>query len=292
MTATTLPDFTITCSSRRRACVIDSALALSVYGLPIAKQLGEWLELWVVREFWHLLEARDATRFVLPQLTPSMERALQEWERLRQHVDSQHRPVNVLADVLGDSSLPAGSDPDLIWRWESLAQALDRLLEAQGLPIDAPTMASRDLVALAAARNACILTLRSAAEPQAPPSLCRSLQHWGIRCWQIPAANDWGGLDAALLRQLFVNAGLAPLVWAGMDLCVVHLFVPSAATLGSTHSWGDFGFGLESGEEDPAAPLAADCLWEGAQVFWYPLAAPEAPLEGGTQAVASLPFTP
>jgi len=169
MTATTLPDFTITCSSRRRACVIDSALALSVYGLPIAKQLGEWLELWVVREFWHLLEARDATRFVLPQLTPSMERALQEWERLRQHVDSQHRPVNVLADVLGDSSLPAGSDPDLIWRWESLAQALDRLLEAQGLPIDAPTMASRDLVALAAARNACILTLRSAAEPQAPP---------------------------------------------------------------------------------------------------------------------------
>lgn len=279
MTATLLPDFTITCTSRRRACVIDPMLALSIYGLPIAKQLGEWLELWVVREFWHLLEGSDPARFVQPRLTPSMERALQEWERLRQHVDSQHRPVNVLADVLGDSTLPAGVDPDLIWRWESLAQALDRLLEAQGLRIDAPVMACRDLVALAAARSACILTLRSPTEAQAPPSLCQSLQKWGITCMAVPLANELRCTDAAALRHLFVHAGLASLLWAGMDLCVVHLFVPTASTLGSSQPWPDYGLPLEPMGEESEAPIATDRLWEGARAFWYPLSACSPPLE-------------
>jgi hypothetical protein len=273
MTATLLPDFTITCTSRRRACVIDPVLALSIYRLPIAKQLGEWLELWVVREFWHLVEGSEPSRFVLPRLTPSMERALQEWERLRQHVDSQHRPVNVLADVLGDSTLPAGSDPDLIWRWESLAQALDGLLEAQGLRIDAPVMACRDLVALAAARSAFILTLRSPSEAHAAPTLCQSLQNWGIPCMPVPLSNELRCIDAAALRHLFVHAGLASLLWAGMDLCVVHLFVPTAATLGSAQSWPDYGFPLEAAEAESESAIAPDRLWEGARAFWYPLAA-------------------
>jgi hypothetical protein len=275
MTATILPEFTITCSPRRRACVIDSDLALSIYGLPIAKQLGEWMELWIVREFWHMIEGSSSSHFVHPQLSPSMERALQEWERLRQHVDNQNRPVNVLADVLGESTLPAGNDPDLIWRWESLAQALDLQLEAQGLRIDAHLMASRDLVALAAARSACILTLRSPTEPQAPPSLCLSLQQWGIPCFPVAPADALVSIEATALRHLFVHAGLASLLWSGMDLCVVHLFVPAAATLGSAHPWSEYSYPLDAAAAEPSESLPPqDHHWDGAQAFWYPLAAP------------------
>ncbi|MBD0337204.1 MAG: hypothetical protein ICV62_17080, partial [Cyanobacteria bacterium Co-bin13] len=64
MTGTLVSDFSITLNQRRWACVLDPALALSDYGLPLAKQLGELMELWIVREFWHLL---DNTQFYLQQ---------------------------------------------------------------------------------------------------------------------------------------------------------------------------------------------------------------------------------
>ncbi|MDF5708725.1 MAG: hypothetical protein PUP90_13950 [Nostoc sp. S4] len=37
-------------------CIIDPALALSVHGVPLIQQLGEVMELWVVRELWHILD--------------------------------------------------------------------------------------------------------------------------------------------------------------------------------------------------------------------------------------------
>lgn len=271
MTATSLPEFTITCSSRRRACVLDPGLALSIYGLPIAKQLGEWLELWIVRDCWDGLGGGASGDSNLAPQSPSMERAMKEWERLRQHVDNHHRPVNVLADVLGDSSIPSGSDPDLIWRWESLAQALDQDLSARGIHLDGPGMARRDLAALAAARSASILTLRGPAVPKSAPALCQSLETWGIPCVPVPARNDLRGSDSAALRHLFVHAGLASLLWAGMDLCVVHLFVPAAATLGACQPWMEYSFPLAEAEDDSEACSGSDRLWEGAEAFWYPL---------------------
>ena len=48
------PDLSVTVSQRRWACVLDPILALSEYGLPLVKQLGKVMDLWVVREFWHI----------------------------------------------------------------------------------------------------------------------------------------------------------------------------------------------------------------------------------------------
>lgn len=271
MTATALPDLTITCNSRRRACVIDSELALSPYGLPIAKQLGEWMELWIVREFCHLLETGGSWQWHPIQRLRS-ERTLQEWDRLRQRIDPHQRPVNFLADVLGDSSLPAGCDPQLISRWEYLAQSLDQLLDARGLRIDPLQMASRDLVALAAARSACIFTLRDARDQAACPELCRTLQNWGIPAVAIRPDDALAQVEATALRQLFVVAGLTSLLWAGVDLCIVHLFVPSAATLGDPAStWPDDPFKFDCGDESAPVPPPIDHLWDEAQAFWYPL---------------------
>ena len=40
----------IICDRQHWTCIIDPALALSRYGVPLVKQLGKVMELWVVRE--------------------------------------------------------------------------------------------------------------------------------------------------------------------------------------------------------------------------------------------------
>ncbi len=54
--AAVFPDLSLTVSQRRWACVLDPTLALSRFGLLLVKRLGEVMELWVVRELWHVLD--------------------------------------------------------------------------------------------------------------------------------------------------------------------------------------------------------------------------------------------
>jgi hypothetical protein len=60
--AAVFPDLSVTISQRRWACVLDPTLTLSRFGLLFGKRLGEVMELWVVREIWHVL---DNTQFYL-----------------------------------------------------------------------------------------------------------------------------------------------------------------------------------------------------------------------------------
>lgn len=285
MTVTLIPDFSITLNQRRRACVLDPTLALSDYGLPLVKQLGELMELWIVREFWHIL---DNTQFFLRQpelilgqqattLSPQQQRtsqqvvrALQEWERLRTTTDRSSWNINFLADVIGESCVPAGIDTDIIWRWESLAQSLDAQLEEQPAKADMLTLACRDLAALAAARPACVLTCRSAEDvaQNLPPGICTTLGSWGILCQKVPLTNAIARIEREQFRNLLVHAGLSKLLWAGLNLVVLHLVVPAAATLSTTRDWSEeFLFSeIENLTESQEIPVN---LWEGAQGFWY-----------------------
>ena len=286
MTATLIPNFSITLNQRRWACVLDPVLALSEYGLPLVKQLGELIELWIVREFWHIL---DNTQFFLRQpelilghqaatLSPQQQqtrsqqavRALQEWERLRTTTDRHSWNINFLADVIGESCVPIGIDTDIIGRWESLAQSLDAQLDRQPIQPDTLTLAYRDLAALAAARPACVLTHRSVAEvsQNLPPGICLTLEQWGIPCQQIQPTNAIATIERDQFRNLLVHAGLSKLLWAGLDLVVLHLVVPAAATLSTTRNWSEeFSFPeIEDLIELEAMPLN---LWEEAQGFWY-----------------------
>ena len=289
MTGTLVSDVSITLTQRRWACVLDPALALSSYGLPLVKQLGELMELWIVREFWHIL---DNPQFyvdqpeallgkqieVLPpaerqELSQQMLRSLQEWERLRLRVDPTTRNINFLADVMGESCVPAGADGDLIWRWESLAQGLDSYLPGPLARTDTLMLAYRDLAALAAARPACILTLRSQAEAaqNLPPKLCSTLQRWHIPCQEIDPHNPTAALEREQLRHVLVHAGAAKLLWAGLQLVVLHLVVPAAATVSSGQDWAD-GYGFPQIDPiDSVEPDGGDRLnlWQGAQGFWY-----------------------
>lgn len=286
MTGTLVSDVAITFTKQRWACVLDPALALSVYGLPLVKQLSELMELWIVREFWHML---DNPQFYVEQpevllgkdievLSPAarqqvsqqMLRSLQEWERLRLRVDPTTRNINFLADVMGDSCVPAGVDSNLIWRWESLAQSLDDCLGDHLTSADTLTLAYRDLAALAAARPACILTHRTAAEAaqHLPPQLCTVLSQWGIPCQEIEVGNGMASIERDYFRTLLVHAGLSKFLWAGLNLAVLHLTVPAAATLNSNQDWADdFPFS-DLNALTPLPPTASN-LWAEAQGFWY-----------------------
>ncbi|MBD2034849.1 hypothetical protein H6F76_07350 [Leptolyngbya sp. FACHB-321] len=282
MTAALVSDFSITLNQRRWACVLDPTLALSHYGLPLVKQLGELMELWIVRELWHIL---DNPQFYLhqPSLISSVQmpialpsygnssqhvvQTLKEWERLRTSTDRNSWNIHFLADVIGESCVPTGIDADIIWRWESLAQSLDTRLDQQVSKPDILTLAFRDLAALAAARPACILTHCVNEEA---PALCKTLQQWGIACQPIEPTNAIADIEREQFRNLLVHAGLSKFLWAGLNLAVLHLVVPAAATLSTTFAqdWSDEYSFSEIDESTVDQGLSTN-LWQGAQGFWY-----------------------
>jgi hypothetical protein len=281
MTATLIPDLSITLNQRRWVCVLDPTLALSNYGLPLVKQLGGLMELWIVRELWHILDnprfylnqpelvsnRSDSNLAVQPQRpSPQMIQSLKEWERLRTMTDRNSWNVHFLADVMGESCVPAGIDNDIIWRWESLAQSLDARFDPQITKPDTLTLAYRDLAALAAARPACILTQHSDGQP---PVICQTLEQWGIPCEQVEASDAIVDIEREQFRNLLVHAGLSKFVWAGVNLAVVHLVVPAAAAINATPQWEDELSFAPLDETGVLAPIATDSLWNEARGFWY-----------------------
>jgi hypothetical protein len=281
MTATLIPDLSITLNQRRWVCVLDPTLALSNYGLPLVKQLGGLMELWIVRELWHILDnprfylnqpelvssRSDSSLAVPPQFpSPQTIQALKEWERLRTMTDRNSWNVHFLADVMGESCVPTGIDHDIIWRWESLAQSLDSRFDHQISKTDILTLAYRDLAALAAARPACILTQQVDGEP---PALCQTLEQWGIPCEQVQASDTIVDIEREQFRNLLVHAGLSKFVWAGLNLAVVHLVVPGAAAISLTPQWDD---DLSFSNLDEAVGMnSIETMnsWDGTRGFWY-----------------------
>jgi hypothetical protein len=287
MTMTLHPDVSITLTQKRWACVLDPTLVLSDYGLPLVKQLGELAELWVVREFWHML---DNTQVYLRQpeclldrsspdisashrhsLSQQAIRNLQEWENLRANSDRSTWNIHFLADVIGESCIPPGTDDNLIWRWESLAQGLDSYLDRPLTRSETLTLAFRDLAALAAARPACILTHHSpeAAQLNEPPAICDTLRQWGISCHEVSSSDAIAEAERSYLRHLLVHAGLSKLLWSGLNLVVLHLMVPAAAAISPTPQWSDELAFSELNDPENFPVTENMNLWEGSQAFWY-----------------------
>jgi hypothetical protein len=293
MTAALLTDFSIQINQRRWACVLDPTLVLSDYGLPLVKQLGELVELWVVREFWHMLDnpqvyLQQPERLLSqpyptisstqqPPLCQQVRRNLREWENLRANSDRSTWNIHFLADVIGESFMPPGTDVNMIWRWESLAQGLDHYLDQRSTRSETLSLAFRDLAALAAARPACVLTHRSpeAAQLNDPPMICHTLKQWGIDSYEVGANDAIAQAERNYLCHLLVHAGLSKLLWSGLNLVVLHLMVPAAAAISPTPQWDeDLNFvDLQTDLEDAEGSGDMDRinLWQGAQGFWYSL---------------------
>jgi hypothetical protein len=279
-----LPDVTVTLQQRRWVCVLDPALILSPYGLALSR-LGEVVELWVGRELWHMLDNThfytqrpslliDATTQTPDNAMASQEalQALLEWERWRLENDQAGLKLFWVGDDPRGSLLPANVDAHIVWRYETLASALDHRACHTATPNYVLAPAFRDTVSLAAAlRTALILArppLTAQAESQFPP-LCAALAQWGVACSPLPDHDPFVQVERDYLRHLLVHAGLTSLLWAGLKLAVVHVWVPGASALWPEPRETSFE-GMEDLPEATEAPLPNDdCPWQAAQGFWY-----------------------
>ncbi len=279
------PTLSFSLSQPRWACVLDPTLALSPHGLPLVRRLGEVMELWVVRELWHILDNthfyQEQPETLLPntatvpltarQQTPAQAilTTLREWERLRMETDLTGLKLFWIGDGPGESLLPAEVDTDIVWRYETLACSLESRLSAGEIL----AAAFRDAVALAVARGpAFILThLPEGATADFPPAICNALTAWEISCQLLSSQDPWVTLEQGQLRHLIVQAGLARLCWAGLRLAVLQLVVPSAAALTAPGPESVPFLDLGEAEDSGQHPELEIDLWQGAQAFWYPL---------------------
>lgn len=291
MAGSAAPTLSVAIAPRRRACVLDTSLALSPYGLLLAQRLSPEVELWLVRELWRILDNieayvddpdlllplpsidGDATSTSHGERRALLQKAIHQWDIARTERDLAGLNVFWIGDGLSDSLLPSGNVPHVVSRFDLLGRALDCLASQHGdLPCgSALTGCVRDAAALAVALSpsgAFILTVRTSRSGDddgvAEPTLCRLLRHWGIQCSRVDSQRS-AHMERAYFEPLVSRAGIAELIWAGLDPAVVHVVAPRAAAIPT--------FGMTSPtSEDELTDDAADAeLWDGAVGFWYPL---------------------
>jgi hypothetical protein len=268
-----------------RSCVIDPALALSSYGLPLVQQLKEVMEVWFVREFWHILDnahfySQQPDLITLKGIrTPEQECAaleetigsLRAWERFRGETDLPRLNLFWLGDNLQESFLPQGSSQEIFWRWEAIARSLDARLNCSQRTDYVLPFAFRDAVALAASLgSAFILTrqLPTDVEQDLPPEICQTLVHCGISC-QFLSVRDFGvARERNYWHQLLVHTGLAKLLWAGLRLSILQLLVlPLPEFNEVSHRLPEHLFPSDAEAAGNSTPHSS--IWTSARGFWY-----------------------
>ncbi len=274
--------------SQPQICIIDPALALSVHGVPLIQQLGEVMELWVVRELWHIL---DSYSFYLqhPELitpkginscrTAKQERvaleetlwSLKRWEQFRMENDLARLNLFWLGDSLRESLLPKNRNLEIFWQWEALAKSLDSQLdESQTIDYILP-LAFRDTIALAASLgSAFILTYQQEVdfEKNLPPEICKALQFWGISCQVLTPRDSFISIERDYLRQLLISTGTIKFLWAGLRLTVLHLFVPESPKANVLSQKLPFS-PSDLADDRADSPKLQNKPWIGARGFWY-----------------------
>ncbi len=270
-------------------CILEPSLALCHYGLPLAKNLGNFAELWIVREFCQILDninfyqqhPESLQLKIAVEKTPNIQnvnqqeiiQAVQDWESVRIATVPTKLNLFWIGDKPSESFLPSNVDPQLILHWESLARSLDNRLIQQSINHNILNSAFRDTAALAAILKSAIILTYQPSNKQAqhlPPDICTVFESWGIPCQQIDFDDPIATIERENLLHLLIQAGLAKFLWAGLNLAVMHLIVPSA-----------FHLHYRTEEiQDPQSATREDCseesvltsnLWEGAQGFWYPV---------------------
>lgn len=297
---TLFPTLSVTLSQKRWTCILDPTLILGSHGLQglaLAKHLGHFVELWVARELWHIL---DNTHFYMERSeaelhtvtepdqrlqqpwTPHLDQdAISAWEHIRLKTDLAGLKISWLGDAVGQSYLPAwikeGMDPeDVISHYESLAQ----FLEPQLSPTDRRqpfAMACRETVALLATLGTGLI-LTCEPKPDQTPYIVDCLERWQIPCQRRPLSDPIAAIARRYWHHLFVHAGLPQLLWSpNLHLAVLHLHVPTAfhpsfrfnpltedaiaAPDDFDVQWGSSSF-PSSSEINP---------WQSAQGYWYSL---------------------
>lgn len=288
-------------------CVLDPVLLLCstrLEGIAITKQLGNLIELWIVREFFHILKDKslylnpvyDNSIYTdsaihesrLPRIHPQ---SLNAWEKIYRFTDMGGFQFHWLSEEVSQSRLPQwlqrGETPNRrLLSYELFAQSLEALAMASSSlgnnevafyqPLQA---ACRDAAALAVTLG-CAFILAAQQPSESSPYLVSCLEQWGIPCQELPSTDAIVEIEQNLFRQLFVNAGLTQLLWSqDIQLSIIHLSVPSGSAPGlvpeittdnNANSSSEFDRPWEL-ENIPVTFPEGSSPWEGAQGYWYSL---------------------
>lgn len=281
------PGLSLTVQQRLATCVVDPALALTPYGPTLVARLGRWLELWLPREVWTLLDSSDCLRVqpglwgeMLTTAPPSpaeLEVTLAGWQKLRLGHERGELPCHWLGERPSEASLPSGAPAGLAERYDALARSL-----GERVPETTP-LAALDTLALCATLGPLpLLTTLDAADSVDGPTLGKVLREAGVPCepWPAGSAHALAALERQALRRLLSQLGLAAWPACGLTLAVLHLWVPAAALadrplLGETATalpevdypapgldYAELGFDVEH---------ASSALWVDARAYWYAL---------------------
>lgn len=282
---TSSPELSVKFNQPHRTCVLDPMLALSSYGIPLVKQLGTVMDLWVGREFWHVLDniqfylqhpellllnraMPDRTEYIAAFSAPEIIQSLQAWGDFRQEIDLEQIKIFWVGDRLNESSLPQNIPPNTIRDYEILARSLEVRIPRSPQASETLTSLLSDTIALSASLSSSfILTRQYTADNSLLPEICLELESVGIFCQAMKIEDEMVAIEQSYLRQLFVEAGLSKLVWAGLQLNVLHLLVPSIIQSDrSTQKYDASQFNALSTTEPDRVDRN---LWAGTKCFFY-----------------------
>ena len=264
-----LPPLDVSVSARRQSCILDVSLALSRCGLLFAVRAARELNVWLVRTLWQILDNTDFYR-LNPQVlavggVDDAPQIIGEWEQARLESDLLGLNVFWAGDARHESLLPKDVDKQLILRFERASEDLDVDWAGTDADYDPVRECHRDAVALAMALMPyapLILTLRAGDAAEGEPAICRYLVECGIPARPVNGARSVRDLRANL-SGIFARAGLAELIWAGLDVVAIHLVAPRALMLGA---------GFEHAfDEEVDLPNACHRAHDGASAWWWPL---------------------
>jgi hypothetical protein len=295
---TSSPELSIKFNQSHRTCVLDPLLALSSYGIPLVKQLGPVMDLWIGREFWHVLEniqfylqhpellllnraMPDRTGYIAVFSPQEIIQSLQEWEQFRQEIHLEQMKLFWVGDRLNESSLPQGLPPNTIRDYEILARSLDDRIPRPPHASQTLTSLLSDTIALSASLSSSFILTRQYATDDRNlllPEICLELESFGIPCQTLKTDDEMVAIEQDYLRQLFAQVGLSKLFWAGLHLNVLHLLVPSIFQSGRSTLQGR----RYVNEHNPTLPVVTDSkgdefnrldtnLWARTRCFLYSL---------------------
>lgn len=286
--ATVSPDLQVSVAQRRPKLVLDPWLCLNPFGPSLIQKLQAHSELWLVREFWHILDnshyftqdphalwaaegaapsgkeyralfARGASATTTAtgnDSTANVEQlrsALQFWDGLRLSNDLLGLKLFWLGDGLSESLLPEGSSAQLHPRHERWVEWLDGALA----PRSPMQCAQRDALALALALGdvPILSTVERASEVV---SMAQWLGITRVPCEQIAERDELLGMERHAWKSLLVRANCAPLVWSGLRLVLLH----ASSAMNLEHDSG-------MDAETPVSPTPFSV--SPPRVFWYAL---------------------
>ena len=281
---------------RYRSCVLDPSLVLSPHGVAIASSLSQILNIWIVRELWHILENIDlylqkpelilSEKIIADEQSPHTISAkeelwysLKKWETLRNQNDLTNLNMFWLGDSLRESLLLPNQNVDIFQQWEWLASFLDKQIDLCATPKNILTLAFRDAIAMTASLDsAFLLTARSPSNKKAaetPPEICQSLTQWGISCQLITSSELSLTPEREHLRQLLVTTGLTKFLWAGVNFSVLYVMLPTASKIYFLPQTSVLNSPVnettkQKVPKSSALEIQTNC-WTKSQCFWYPV---------------------